>query len=167
MSVSAKTGAIAFSARRPRDPASYAVAAPGAPVKRLTSVNDEIASLPLGKSEVITFKNDDFEQNAILTPPPDFNPSKKYPLVLLIHGSRLPPLMTFSAGAQLMAAKGWLVLQPNYRGSDNLGQRFAVRSAMTPAPGQARCHRGDQHRESQRHRRRNKDGRGRLVAAAT
>lgn len=126
LSVSAKTGAIAFSGTSPTRPAElYYMASSDAPVKRLTSVNDEIASIPLGKSEVITFKNDDFEQNAILTFPPDFNPSKKYPLVLLIHGGpQAASLMTFSAGAQLMAAKGWLVLQPNYRGSDNLGRRF-------------------------------------------
>jgi dipeptidyl aminopeptidase/acylaminoacyl peptidase len=139
MSVSAKTGAIAFSGTSPTRPGElYYMAAPGAPVKRLTSVNDEIASIPLGKSEVITFKNDDFEQNAILTYPPDFNPSKKYPLVLLIHGGpAAASLMTFSAGAQLMAAKGWLVLQPNYRGSDNLGQRFrgAISGDAGAGPG--------------------------------
>ena len=125
MSISS-TGAIAFAGTSPTRPAElYYMASATAPVKRLTSVNDEIASIPLGKSEVVTFKNDNFEQNAVLTYPPDFDPSKKYPLVLLIHGGpRAASLMTFSTGAQLMAAKGWLVLQPNYRGSDNLGRQF-------------------------------------------
>ena len=46
-------------------------------------------------------------------------------MVLLIHGGpRAASMMTFSPAAQLMAAKGWLVLQPNYRGSDNLGRKF-------------------------------------------
>jgi dipeptidyl aminopeptidase/acylaminoacyl peptidase len=120
------TGAIAFTGSSPTRPAElYYMASASAPPKRLTDVNGEIASIPLGKSEVVTFKNDDFEQNAILTFPPDFTPTRKYPLVLLIHGGpRAASLMTFSPGAQLMAAKGWLVLQPNYRGSDNLGRRF-------------------------------------------
>jgi dipeptidyl aminopeptidase/acylaminoacyl peptidase len=120
------TGAIAFggtSAMRPGE--LYYKAAPDAPVKRLTSVNDEIASLPLGKSEVVSYTFEKFDQNGILTFPPDFDASKKYPMVLLIHGGpRAASMMTFSAGAQLMAAKGWLVFQPNYRGSDNLGRQF-------------------------------------------
>jgi dipeptidyl aminopeptidase/acylaminoacyl peptidase len=120
------TGAIAFAGSSPTRPAElYYMASPATAPKRLTDVNGEIASIPLGKSEVVAFKNDDFEQNAILTYPPDFTPTRKYPLVLLIHGGpRAASLMTFSPGAQLMAAKGWLVLQPNYRGSDNLGRRF-------------------------------------------
>ena len=133
------TGAIAFAGTSPTRPGElYYMASPDAPVKRLTDVNDEIASIPLGKSEVVTFKNDNFEQNAILTYPPDFDPSKKYPLVLLIHGGpRAASLMTFSAGAQLMAAKGWLVLQPNYRGSDNLGRQFqgAINNDAGAGPG--------------------------------
>jgi len=121
-----KSGAIAFAGTSPARPAElYYMASPDAPVKRLTDVNGEIASLPLGKSEVVTFKNDNYQQNAILTYPPDFTPTKKYPMVLLIHGGpRAASLMTFSPAAQLMAAKGWLVLQPNYRGSDNLGGEF-------------------------------------------
>ena len=125
MSVSS-TGAIAFSGTSPTRPGElYYKAGPDAPVKRLTSVNDEIASLPLGKSEVVSYNFEKFDQNGILTFPPDFDPSKKYPMVLLIHGGpRAASMMTFSAGAQLMAAKGWLVFQPNYRGSDNLGRQF-------------------------------------------
>jgi len=46
-------------------------------------------------------------------------------------------MMTFSAGAQLMAAKGWLVFQPNYRGSDNLGRVFqsAISGDAGAGPG--------------------------------
>jgi dipeptidyl aminopeptidase/acylaminoacyl peptidase len=44
--------------------------------------------------------------------------------VLSIHGGPTAASTTaFSELAQLMAARGWLVLQPNYRGSDNLGDR--------------------------------------------
>ena len=138
MSIS-QDGAIAFAGTSPTRPAElYYMASPTAPVRRLTTVNDEIASIPLGKSEVVTFTNDKFAQNAILTYPPDFDPAKKYPMVLLIHGGpRAASMMTFSAGAQLMAAKGWLVLQPNYRGSDNLGRQFqaAIGNDAGAGPG--------------------------------
>ena len=138
MSIS-RDGAIAFTGTSPMRPAElYYMASPAGPVRRLTMVNDEIASIGLGRSEVVTFTNDKFRQNAILTYPPDFDPAKKYPMVLLIHGGpRAASMMTFSAGAQLMAAKGWLVLQPNYRGSDNLGRQFqaAIGNDAGAGPG--------------------------------
>ena len=133
------TGAIAFTGTAPTRPGElYLKTSPDAPVKRLTGVNDEIASLPLGKSEVVSYTFEKFAQNGILTYPPDFDPSKKYPLVLLVHGGpRAASLMTFSAGAQLMAARGWLVFQPNYRGSDNLGRAFqgAIQNDAGAGPG--------------------------------
>jgi dipeptidyl aminopeptidase/acylaminoacyl peptidase len=54
--------------------------------KKLTSFNNEIASMKLGKQETITWKSDDFNPNGIITFPPDFDSTKKYPLVLRIHG---------------------------------------------------------------------------------
>jgi dipeptidyl aminopeptidase/acylaminoacyl peptidase len=133
------TGAIAFTGTTPTRPAElYYMASLTTPAKRLTRVNDEIASLPLGKSEVLTYTFEKFTQNGILTYPPGFDPSKKYPLVLLIHGGpRAASMMTFSPAAQLMAARGWLVFQPNYRGSDNLGREFqgAIQNDAGAGPG--------------------------------
>jgi dipeptidyl aminopeptidase/acylaminoacyl peptidase len=139
MAVSA-TGAIAFAGTSPTRPGElYLKAAPDAPVKRLTSVNDEIASLPLGRSEVVSYTFEKYPQNGILTYPPDFDPSRKYPLVLLIHGGpRAASMMTFSPGAQLMAARGWLVFQPNYRGSDNLGRVYQTAIANDAGAGPGR-----------------------------
>jgi dipeptidyl aminopeptidase/acylaminoacyl peptidase len=121
------TGGIAFSGSSPQRPSElYYVASPGGPVKRLTNVNADTAALPLGKAETFEWKSDQYTPNGILTYPPDFDPSKKYPLVLLIHGGpRAASLLNFNARAQLMAAKGWLVFEPNYRGSDNLGNAFS------------------------------------------
>jgi len=101
-------------------------------------VNDELATIPLGKTEVINFKNDDFAENGIVTYPPDFNPSQKYPLVLYIHGGpAAASMMTWSSQAQLYAAQGWVVFQPNYRGSDNLGRQYqgAIRNDAGEGPG--------------------------------
>ena len=108
------------------------------PVRKLTDVNGELASIPLGKTDTIEWKLDNYSENGLLTYPPDFDPSKKYPLVLYIHGGpRAASLRTFSAQAQLLAARGWLVFQPNYRGSDNLGNAYAnaIRNDAGEGPG--------------------------------
>jgi dipeptidyl aminopeptidase/acylaminoacyl peptidase len=134
-----RDGALAFTASSPRRPSElYYMPSTDGPVKRLTDVNAETAALPLGRTEVVEWKNDDFSENGILTYPSDFSPSQKYPLVLLIHGGpRAASMLTFSAPAQLMAAKGWLVFQPNYRGSDNLGGAYqrAIANDAGEGPG--------------------------------
>jgi dipeptidyl aminopeptidase/acylaminoacyl peptidase len=121
-----KDGAIAFTATDPMRPAElYYMASPTSAPKRVTDVNAEVASLALGKTEVITWKSDNFTHNGILTYPPDFAPGRKYPLVLVIHGGpRAASLETFGMNPQIMAAKGWVVFQPNYRGSDQIGSAY-------------------------------------------
>ena len=132
-------GAITFSATSPTRPAElYYMPSVDGPVRRLTDVNGEIASIPLGKTDTVEWKFENFNENGMLTYPPDFDPAKKYPLVLLIHGGpRAASMRTFSPAAQLMAAKGWLVFQPNYRGSDNLGTAYsnAIRNDAGEGPG--------------------------------
>jgi dipeptidyl aminopeptidase/acylaminoacyl peptidase len=121
-----KDGAIAFTATDPTRPAElYYMASPTSAPKRLTDANAEVATMALGKTEVITWKSDNFTHNGILTYPPDFAPGRKYPLVLVIHGGpRAASLETFGMNAQIMAAKGWVVFQPNYRGSDQIGAAY-------------------------------------------
>ena len=93
--------------------------------KRLTDFNSEVAGRMLGRTEVVTWQSDGFTHNGTLTYPPDFNAAQKYPLVLVIHGGpRAASLETFSPQAQIMAAKGWVVFQPNYRGSDQSGNAY-------------------------------------------
>jgi dipeptidyl aminopeptidase/acylaminoacyl peptidase len=121
-----KDGAIAFTATDPTRPAElYYMASATAAPKRLTDLNAEVASMALGKTEVITWKADSFTHNGTLTYPPDFAPGRKYPLVLVVHGGpRAASLETFGMNAQIMAAKGWVVFQPNYRGSDQIGSAY-------------------------------------------
>jgi dipeptidyl aminopeptidase/acylaminoacyl peptidase len=103
----------------------YVVERAGAPPRRLTAFGDAIAGLSLGRSERISWRTEDgFAPDGVLTFPPEFDPKRKYPLVLYVHGGpTAASTSAFSDLAQLMAARGWLVLQPNYRGSDNLGDR--------------------------------------------
>jgi dipeptidyl aminopeptidase/acylaminoacyl peptidase len=121
-----KNGELAFTGSEANRPTElYFMASPAAAPRRLTDFND-LSRFALGKTEAVEWKSsDDFLVNGVLTYPPDFDRAKKYPLVLLLHGG---PTATsteaFSTLAQLMAARGWVVFQPNYRGSDNIGNRF-------------------------------------------
>jgi dipeptidyl aminopeptidase/acylaminoacyl peptidase len=120
-------GEIAFTGGTPTHPSElyYMASANDAP-KRLTNFNNEVASLALGKSEKFEWKGpDNFHEDGVLVYPPDFQKGKKYPLVLIIHGGPQASTTTqFSLLPQLMATHGYVVFEPNYRGSDNLGNAY-------------------------------------------
>ena len=122
----AKNGALAFVGSTTQHPDEIYYAAPGVAPRRLTHYNDGVASLALGASERITYPTTvGVDGDAVLLRPPGFAAGRTYPLVVLIHGGPTSAsLETFSTRAQLMAARGWLVLLPNYRGSDNRGERY-------------------------------------------
>ena len=122
---------IAFSGSEPHHPAEiYLLASAASKPRRLTNFNADFDSLRLGNSEVVTWQSPDaapknWTENGILTFPPNYKSGKKLPLVLYIHGGPTSSSKnTFSIFAQLLAAQGWLVFEPNYRGSDNLGNDF-------------------------------------------
>jgi dipeptidyl aminopeptidase/acylaminoacyl peptidase len=124
-------GQIAFSGSEPHHPSEiYFLDSPGSKPRRLTNFNAAFDSLNLGASEVVTWQSPDaapknWTENGILTYPPNYLPGKKLPLVLYIHGGPTSSSKNaFSLFAQLIAAQGWLVFEPNYRGSDNLGNDF-------------------------------------------
>ncbi len=110
----------------------------GAPIQ-LTTFNAAIAALALGTSETIDFTAaNGMHSDAVLRRPPNFDPHRRYPLVLEIHGGPTSAsTQTFDRLAQLMIARGWLVLEPNYRGSDDHGLAFqsAVRYDPEAGPG--------------------------------
>lgn len=103
----------------------------------LTDYNAFIKERKLGQQEGFSWKSkDELTPNGIITYPPDFDPSKKYPLVLQIHGGpSSASLLGFSPVPQAMAAKGWIVFQPNYRGSTNLGNAFQSAISKDPSEG--------------------------------
>jgi dipeptidyl aminopeptidase/acylaminoacyl peptidase len=119
-------GDLAFTATAPDVPAElYYLASPEASPRRLTDFNQPTAGLELGRSETISWRSDRFHLDGVVTYPPDFAASRKYPLVLYVHGGpRSASKESFSSRAQLLAAQGWIVFEPNYRGSDNLGNDF-------------------------------------------
>src|SRR5260370_33825525 len=79
------------------------------------------------------------QQDGVLIYPPGYDASKKYPLVLYIHGGpRAATTMGFSPLPQELAANDWIVFQPNYRGSDNLGNRYTVAISNDSGAGPGR-----------------------------
>lgn len=123
-------GEIAFIASTGSNPAEvYWKASAGAPARPLTHLNGGLAGAAFGRTERLVWRSDTHELDGVITYPPDFDPSKKYPLILDIHGGPSGSSKEgFSPRPQLLAAQGWVVFEPNYRGSDNLGD--AVQSAI-------------------------------------
>ncbi|OLE54315.1 MAG: peptidase [Acidobacteria bacterium 13_1_20CM_3_53_8] len=100
---------------------------PGAEPRQLTHINDELFShLNLTEPEEIWYKSFDGRRiQAWVQKPPDFDPNKKYPLILDIHGGPHTAYgYIFDHEFQCMAAKGYVVLYPNPRGSTSYGQEF-------------------------------------------
>jgi dipeptidyl aminopeptidase/acylaminoacyl peptidase len=121
-----KDGAIAFTGSTPQRPVElYYLSSPQASPKQLSDFNGAIAALELGKVEKVEWTHDGYHMDGVLTFPPDFAPGRSYPLVVYIHGGpRGASREMFNERVQLMAMHGWVVFEPNYRGSDNLGNTF-------------------------------------------
>jgi dipeptidyl aminopeptidase/acylaminoacyl peptidase len=99
----------------------------GGEPRQLTHINDELFSkLNLTEPEEISYQSFDGKQiQAWVQKPPDFHPAKKYPLILDIHGGPHAAYgYIFEHEFQWMAAKGYVVLYPNPRGSTTYGQDF-------------------------------------------
>jgi dipeptidyl aminopeptidase/acylaminoacyl peptidase len=121
-------GTVAFTSGTAESPSDISVAS-GGRTKRLTNLNEALfRSKKLGATAPLEVKSS-FDQRPIgawLVTPPDFDPSKKYPLILEIHGGPFAsygPL--FSTDYQLYAAAGYVVLYTNPRGSTSYGEEFA------------------------------------------
>ena len=100
---------------------------PGGQPRQLTHINDELFSkLNLTEPEEVWHNSFDGKKiQAWVQKPPDFDPNKKYPLILNIHGGPHAAYgFVFDHEFQWMAAKGYVVLYPNPRGSTSYGQEF-------------------------------------------
>ncbi len=110
----------------PGDLISFSLSNPGE-ITQLTELNaDVLAGVHLGEVEEIRYKSvEDFDIQGWIIKPPDFDPSKKYPLILAIHGG--PHGMYnvgFNFGWQNHAANGYVVLYTNPRGSSGYGSAY-------------------------------------------
>lgn len=95
--------------------------------RQLTNFNDKLFSgLHLTEPEEVWYQSFDGKKiQAWVQKPPGFDPNKKYPLILNIHGGPHAAYgFIFDHEFQWMAAKGYVVLYPNPRGSTSYGQEF-------------------------------------------
>ncbi len=105
----------------------YVLDGPAASPTKLTSFNDELFNdLALTEPEEIWYPSFDGRRiQGWILKPPDFDPKKRYPLILQIHGGPHSAYgNTFTHEFAWMAAKGYVVLYTNPRGSSNYGQEF-------------------------------------------
>ncbi|HKV41739.1 MAG TPA: S9 family peptidase [Blastocatellia bacterium] len=98
--------------------------------RRLTKMGDQLTQFRLASRELVQWTSTDGTPiEGVLVKPAGFDPAKKYPLLVVIHGGPVDlsrpefrpdqyyPIENF-------AAKGALILEPNYRGSAGYGEKF-------------------------------------------
>jgi acylaminoacyl-peptidase len=102
--------------------------ADGTAAKPITALNDDLlAHKTLGKVEEIRYASlvDGRRMHGWIVTPPHFDPAKKYPLILEIHGGPFANYgPRFSYQVQLWAARDYVVLYLNPRGSTSYGEVF-------------------------------------------
>ena len=122
-----KNGQVAYTFGTTEHPSDLGVVM-GSTTKRLTSVNEDLLGYKtLGDVEEVWYpsSHDGKMIQGWIVKPPHFDPSKKYPLMLEIHGGPFANYGSrFSAEVQLFASKGYVVLYTNPRGSTSYGQDF-------------------------------------------
>jgi dipeptidyl aminopeptidase/acylaminoacyl peptidase len=107
----------------------WAVSRDGKNLRRLENFNDAVlAGLEMNAAEDVWYKGAaGAEIQAFLIKPPKFDPSRRYPAIMLIHGG---PQIAFidhwytNWNAQTFAAAGYVIFIPNFHGSDGFGQDF-------------------------------------------
>lgn len=131
-SLDVSAGRWAWAAESPRHPAEVFAGGPnGQGPRQLTDHNPGLRDVRLARQETIQWRGaDDWPIGGVLTYPLDYQDGRRYPLVLQVHGGPEGVSLdgwTSSAGypVQVLAAAGFMVLQPNYRGSQGRGVAFS------------------------------------------
>ncbi len=95
--------------------------------KQITQTNKGI-SPAWGEAKSVNWKSDAYNVQGWLIYPANFDPSKKYPLIVQVHGGPSAAVLSSWPGngdiAMALAASGYFVLQPNPRGSFGNGEAF-------------------------------------------
>jgi len=98
--------------------------------QRITNLTEQTAQWKVAQSEVVSWKsNDGATIEGILHKPKNYDPTKKYPLLVVIHGGPTgidtpTPVPGYVYPILQWLDKGCLVLRPNYRGSAGYGEAF-------------------------------------------
>jgi dipeptidyl aminopeptidase/acylaminoacyl peptidase len=102
---------------------------PEAKLTQVTRINDAIKPA-WGKAESIEWTNDGFRIQGWLMLPAQYDPGKKYPLVVMVHGGPssavVPRWPSAGFGGAPLSAMDYFVLEPNPRGSYGQGEKFTM-----------------------------------------
>lgn len=136
-------GALAVVADNAGQPAElYLLRTPDSRPIQLTTLNRGLEAFASARSIEVQWRATDREpSDGILTYPIGYEPGRRYPLVVFSHGGpEAASIGHFNAGEigplrALFAAHGYLVFEPNYRGSDNLGNAHEHAIYRDPGDG--------------------------------
>jgi dipeptidyl aminopeptidase/acylaminoacyl peptidase len=111
--------------------------------KKVTDMTAQVQNWNLGTPEMISWRSQDgIEIEGVLYKPANYDPNRKYPLFIDIHGGpadtsrpKLSPA-EYAYPAQVFLAKGALVLKPNYRGSGGYGAAFRASNVRNWGTGE-------------------------------
>lgn len=130
LSLAPDGGTLVFLRQAMNQPADIFTYAPaGKKLNRITDVNkDLLAEVDMNAAEEFMFPGaGDEPVHGFLLKPPAFDPAKKYPLVMLIHGGPQGAWIDefhYRWNAQLFACPGYVVAMINFHGSSGYGQAF-------------------------------------------
>lgn len=124
-----KTAFILEDAKTP--PELYVSNFPDLTPQKVTSLNENLASLELGESELVSWTNSEGGRiEGQIIKPLGYQPGKRYPMIMWLHGG---PASCFSSRfangtwhypTQVLAAQGYVIFMPNPRGSTAYGNVF-------------------------------------------
>jgi dipeptidyl aminopeptidase/acylaminoacyl peptidase len=109
----------------------------------LTTLGDQVKDYKLAKREIVSWKSKDGAViEGVLLKPADFDPSRKYPLLVVIHGGptgidQAVIRQERNYPVEQFVAKGAVVLKPNYRGSAGYGEKFRALNVRNLGVGDA------------------------------
>ncbi|HMQ16131.1 MAG TPA: S9 family peptidase, partial [Phycisphaerae bacterium] len=107
--------------------------------RRLTNSNPWLSEVRLARQEGIRHAaRDGVELEGILLYPLDYEPGGRYPLVLIVHGGPEAHVSNgwntgYGRPGHVLAARGYVVFEPNYRGSTGRGVAFSKAGQRDPA----------------------------------
>ncbi len=135
-----ETGQFLFAFTDPTQPNDFYVARPEmigrrAGWTRLSNANPQVSGFELPEYETVHWKSSDGQTiEGILIKPLGYQPGKRYPLIVEVHGGFQGLAWNWFSGnpdfyAPIFAANGYAMLRPNYRGSGGYGEKFLAEVA--------------------------------------